>query len=352
MSATNRAQVITKLFKIAKKHYPYVPPVSSRSVLEHMLYACCLENSNNEAADEAFAKLEQQFFDWNEVRVTTVAELAESMKGLVDPDAASVLLKKTLHGVFETYYKFDLDFLKKENLRKTVQQFSKFRGVSPFVVSYAAQVALGGHFIPLDQAMLNLMHVCGVISEDEAAKGKVPGLERTIAKTKGIEFASVVHQMAAAFRKSPHNKDIRAIILKVAADAAERFPKRGGRKKKEEAPVEEAPAKTKATEKPAAKKATAKKATAKKATAKKTTDKKTTAKKVAEKTPVKKAAKTAKKKATTKKAVKKTTKKAAKKTTTKKAARPVKKTTKKKATVTKKAKKKTSTRSLSKKKPR
>ena len=321
MSATNRTQLITKLFKVAKKHYSPIPVVSSRSVLEHMLYACCLENSLDVSADESFAKLEEQFFDWNEVRVTTTTELRESMKGLNDPAAAALLLKKTLHGVFETYYKFDIDFLKKENLRKTVQQFSKFRGVSPFVVSYAAQVALGGHYIPLDKAMLNLMMVVGIISEDEAAKGKVPGLERTIAKNKGVEFASVVHQMASAFQKSPHGKDIRAIILSVAADAKDRFPKRGGRKKVEP----EKPAKTaKATKAPAAKatkeaKPAAKKKTTKKAATKKVAKKATTKKKaVAKKAPAKKA---------------KTTKKTAKKA-------PAKKGTKKKSSTTKLSKKK------------
>ena len=291
--------------------------------MEHMLYSCCLENSLDEAADESFAKLEEQFFDWNEVRVTTTTELHESMKGLNDPAAAALLLKKTLHGVFETYYKFDIDFLKKENLRKTVQQFSKFRGVSPFVVSYTAQVALAGHYIPLDAAMLNLMMVIGIISEDEAAKGKVPGLERTIAKNKGVEFASVVHQMAAAFQKSPHGKDIRAIILSIAADAKDRFPKRGGRKKAEPEKVEKPAKVVKATKKATPTKE-AKPAATKKAA------KKTTAKKVEPKA-AKKA--TTKKKAAAKKA--KTTKKASKKA-------PVKKTTKKKS----------STRKLSKKKPR
>ena len=331
MSATNRAQTINKLFKVARKHYTHMPPASNRGVLEHMLYACCLENSNHEAADEAFAKLEQNFFDWNEVRVTTTNELSESMKGLADPAAASVVLKKSLHGIFETYYKFDIDFLKKENLRKTVQQFSKFRGVSPFVVSYTAQVALGGHFIPLDEAMMTLMYVVGAVTEDEAKKGKVPGLERTIAKTKGIEFASVVHQLAVAFHKSPFNKDIRAIILSIASDANERFPKRGGRKKKvEEAPREAAPKKSAKASK----------------SAKKPAKKKEPAKAVKKKTPAKsakKAAKPAKKKAARKKA---TTKKGARKA-------PARKTTKKKTTAKKKTtRKKSSTRSLSKRKPR
>ncbi len=335
MSASNRAQVINKLFKIAKKHYPQIPPPSSRGVLEHMLYACCLENSHNEAADEAFAKLEENYFDWNEVRVTTTNELCEHVKSLSDPNDAAINLKKTLHGVFETYYKFDIDFLKKENLRKTVQQLSKFRGVSPFIISYTAQVALGGHFIPLDEAMLNLMYVIGAVSEDEAKKAKVPGLERTIAKTKGVEFASVVHQLAAAFHKSPFGKEVRDIILSISADAKDRFPKRGGRKKKEEAE----PQKPKAVAK------TAKSGTAqeKKVAKKKTVKKKAPAKaaKKAPSKPVKKAAKTTKKKTVKKKTTKKTATKKATSSTKKKA--PAKKKT---------TKKKSSSRSLSKKKPR
>ena len=186
MSAKNRADLITKLHKFAKKEFQPVSPPSNRSVIEHMLYGCCLENSTYEAADEAFAKLQENYFDWNEVRVTTASELAELMKGLSDPKKAAVSLKKTLHGIFETYYQFDIDFLKKENLSKAVTQFEKFKGVSPFVVSYAAQNGLGGHSIPLDRSMMLLFYTLGIISEDEATKGRVPGLERTIPKAKGV----------------------------------------------------------------------------------------------------------------------------------------------------------------------
>lgn len=327
MSAANRTQLINKLYKVAKKLYPPVAPPSNRSVLEHMLYACCLENSLSDPADESFAKLEQQYFDWNEVRVTTTNELAESMKGLYSADAAALSVKKTLHGIFETYYKFDLDFLKKENLRKTVQEFGKFRGVSPFIVSYSAQMALGGHSIPLDDAMMQLMYVLGIVTENEASKGKVPGLERTIAKSKGIEFFSCVHQLAAAFHKAPFSKDTRATLLTIASDANDRFPKRGGTKKPE--PVAEKP-----------KKAAAKKEAAKPA-----------AKKSTKKTAPAKVSKAAKKKVTKKKKVVK--KAPAKKKTSRAAA---KSPAKKKKTVAKKAgratKKKSPTRSLSKRKPR
>ena len=360
MSATNRAANINKLFKVAKKHYSPVLPPSNRTVLEHMMFACCLSNAQYEAADESFARLQEQFFDWNEVRVTTAVELAEVMKQQPNPSESAVLIKKTLHGVFETYYNFDLESLRKENLRKTVQQLERFKGVNSFVVSYVAQVALAGHYIPLDQATLNLMVILGIATEAEAAKGKIPGLERTIPKSKGIEFASVVHQLAAAFHKSKFNKDIRNILLSIASDAAERFPKRGGRKKKVADTPDKAAKKSAKSAKPAkTEKAEAKKTTKKKATVKKQpATKKSAAKKkpVTKKTAAKN--KTTKKKAATKKKTVAKKKTAAKKKTTAKKKATAKKKVAKKSTrkpVAKKGaagKKKSATKRLARKKPR
>ena len=323
MSAKNRADLINKLHKVVKKEYDLIKPLSNRTVFEHMLYGCCLENSTFEAADEAFAKLQENFCDWNEVRVTTVDELAESGKNLGNPRDGATSVKQTLYGVFEKYFTYDLDFLKKENLSKAVATFETMKGVTPFVISYVAQNGLGGHSIPIDRSTMSLFYVLGIVSEDEAQKGRVPGLERTIAKSKGVDFFVLMHQLAVDFASTPFSSKVRDKLLLINPDAKERFPKRASKKKPE--PV-----------KKVVKKAAVKKAEPKAAKAtKKTTAKKATAK------PVKKAAKKApaKKKATTKKAAKKVTKKKA-------AGKPAKKTTKK-AT-----KKKSPNKKLAKKKPR
>ena len=332
MSAKQRADLITKLYKFVKKNYQVIDFPSNRTVLEHLIYGCCLENSTFEAADEAFAKLQENYFDWNEIRVTTIAELTEVTKGLGDPPAAGASVKKTLQGVFEHYYQFDLDFLRKENLSKAVLTFQKCRGVSPFVVSHVAQNGLGGHSIPLDTAIMGLFYVLGIVTRDEAFKGKVSGLERTIPKAKGAEFFNLVHQFAVEFANSPFKPAIREKISKLSPIAKDRFPKRG---KKILEPIEpkkpapkpaEAEAEAKPTKKDAAKSKSAK-PVKKKAVAK----------------PAKKA-KAAKKPA--KKGAKKATKKVAKKKVVKKKASK-KKVTKKKAT-----KKKSPSKSIKKRKPR
>ena len=325
MSAKNRADLINKLFKIAKKEYEFIKPASNRNVFEHMLYGCCLENSTHAAADEAFAKLQENFCDWNEVRVTTVDELAETGKGLGSPQENGLSIKQTLYGIFEKYFTYDLDFLKKENLGKSVATFETFKGVTNFVISYVSQNGLGGHSIPIDRSMMSMFYVLGIVTEDEAAKGRVPGLERTIAKSKGVEFFSVVHQMAVAFASSPFSTAVREKLLKINPAAKERFPKRASKKKK----------------------ATAKAEPAKPTAATKTTTATSKVTKKATKKPASKSTKAAK--ATKKVAKKKATKKATKKKATKKA---TKKKATKKAPARKKATKKSATKKLSKKKPR
>jgi endonuclease-3 len=226
MTASNRSSLITKTFKVLKQHYDPISPPADRTVLEHLLYACCLENASPEAADEAFARLQQAFFDWNEIRVTTVTELAETMSSLPDAPAAATRLKRALQHIFEAHYSYDIEALKKQNIGKAAKELAAIRGVTDFGVAYVTQHGLGGHSIPVSEGIIGVLQVIGVISEAEAKKRRVPGLERAIPKSKGVEFASLLHQLGAEFFASPYSSNIRSIVLEIAPDAKGRLPKR------------------------------------------------------------------------------------------------------------------------------
>lgn len=212
MSATNRSKLIAKLHTALKKHYSVPPASPSRPLLEHALYACLLEDCPSELADEGLAKLEQDYFDWNEVRVTTVTELAGVLSSLPDANKAAGRLKSNLQGIFEEFYSFDLDHLKKENLGKAVAKFEKLPGMTPFVLSYIIQHGLGGHSIPIDYSAMVMMLVTGIASQGEASDGRVPGLERAIPKSKGVEFANLLHQPAVALTVDANDKTARALL--------------------------------------------------------------------------------------------------------------------------------------------
>ena len=281
MATSNRAALITKAHKVLKKCYkPVAPP--QRSILDTILYGCCLENAPYEVADRAFASLADTFFDWNEIRVCTVGELAEAIPKHPHAETAASNVRRILQAVFEDRYQFDLESLRKENLGAATKKLQGFDGMTPFVASYVVQSALGGHSIPIDQAALDVLLVLDIISEAEAAKQTVPGLERAITKTKGVEFGSLLHQLAVDYMANPNSAAVQKVLLQINEDAKERLPKRGA-KAKAEAAATEAEAKEAAKEEPAK-------------PARKTAKKKTAAAKSAKADKAEKADKPAKKK--------------------------------------------------------
>lgn len=228
MATTNRPALIKKTHRVLKQHYKPVA-AEPRPLLEQLLFACCLENTAYPLAEKTYNSLKASFFDWNEIRVSTVTELAEAMSGLPNPAAAAANVKRVLQGVFETTYSFDLEALKKQNIGVGIKKLEKLQGSAAFVVAYGTQTALGGHSIPLDLAALETLYVLGIATEKEAHTGTVAGLERTIQKNKGIEFASLLHQLAAEFHNNSQSPNVRKVLLSIAADAKDRLPKRGAK---------------------------------------------------------------------------------------------------------------------------
>ena len=242
MSTSNRASLLNKTHKVLKRTYKVSPPTKSeQELLESLLFAACLENARFEPAQQAFDKLRGAFFDWNEIRVSTVKELAEVMPELAEPVAAAARVKGILQSVFESDYSFDLEHLKKQNIGAAAKRLQKLQGATPFVVSYATQMSLGGHSIPIDKGTLGALYVLGVISEAEAKAGNVPGMERAIPKSKGQEFGLLLHELGADFFATPFSPSVRELLLSIAPDAKQRFPKRASKKPPPE-PAEPAPA--------------------------------------------------------------------------------------------------------------
>lgn len=382
MATTNRAQLLTRLQKAVRKAYKQVPVQTDRPVMEHLLFACLLEDAQQQPAEDALAAVADAFFDWNEVRVTTIGELAEMMPMLPDPEAAARRLRETLQSVFESVYSFDLEAYRKLNLGHASNKLEQLKGTTGFTVGYVVQMALGGHTIPLGRGTLSALQVVGIIDEKEAAKGVVPGLERLVPKAKGAEFASILHQLGADFFANPYDTSVHAILLEISPECKPNLPKKLTKRqrdailRKQQKEEEEAAAKLAAEKAAAAKKVADEKAAVKaaeRAAAKKVADvKKAAAKKVADekraaakkisdakKAVAKKAAdakKAAAKKAAAKKAGAKksaTTKRSAaaaktvgkKKSSAKKGKAAATKKTKKKPAATTKAKKNSATKS-------
>jgi endonuclease-3 len=224
MPALNRASLIAKTHKVLKQHYDVHKPEKDYPLLEQLLFACCLENAPFALAEKVYHRLTSNFFDWNEVRVSTVNELAEVMKDLPEPSVAASNLKKVLQGVFESTYSFDLEPLKKQNISQGIKRLQSIEGVTPFVQAFAVQRGLDGHSIPLDRGALEVLMILGIATPPEAAAGQVTGLERAIPKNKGVEFGDLLHQLGADYVATPHSPNVKKIFTAINPQAV--IPKR------------------------------------------------------------------------------------------------------------------------------
>lgn len=225
MATTNRAALLTKAHKVLKKHYS-APPVSTRPLLEELLFACCLENARGEAAHKAYATLCESFFDWNEVRVSSIRELASVLSALPEPDRVADAIKRTLQGVFDKTYTFELEALRKLAMGKATAMLEGF-GVSPFALAHVTLTVLEGSAFPLDRGSLEALIVIGVLTEAEAAKGSFGSIERAIPKNKRHEFVALLHELGAELVANPYSTNLHKILLEIAPDAKGRLPKRG-----------------------------------------------------------------------------------------------------------------------------
>jgi endonuclease-3 len=201
MPATmNKQELLAKALKVFEKRYPVPAEADPRPVLEELLYAVCREGGTPEAADAAFRKLKGSFFDWNEVRVSTVPEVADALAGLPDRGRKAQRIVEILQYVFEMYYSFDLGDLDKKGLKQAGKQLTRISGANDYSVAWVTQRALGGHALPLDEPTLRVLRRLRVVEPDagnddpEAVRG---GVEHVVPKAKDAVFTDGFARFAA-----------------------------------------------------------------------------------------------------------------------------------------------------------
>src|SRR5439155_20579492 len=109
--------------------------------------------------------LRERFFDWNEIRVSSVRELEDAFAGLADVEPRCQRLIAFLQEVFETTFSFDLDGLLQEGLKQAAKQLSRYQAHNEYVGAWVMQRSLGGHAIPLDPPTLRCSRRLGLLDD-------------------------------------------------------------------------------------------------------------------------------------------------------------------------------------------
>jgi endonuclease-3 len=168
-----------------------------RPVLEQFIYGLCRQSATPDQAERAYRYLREHFFDWNEVRVSSVRELEEAFEGMSDAEARAQRVTAFLQEVFETTFSFDLEGLQKKGLKQAAKQLARYQAADDYVTSWVVQRSLGGHAIPLDPPTLRCVRRLGLIDTgaDELETVR-SSLEHLIPKAKGAQFTDLISNLA------------------------------------------------------------------------------------------------------------------------------------------------------------
>lgn len=199
-ATTNKQQILGTVQTALKKKYP-VPAAdeSERPVLDEVLYAIVREAATPAEADAAFARMKSAFFDWNEIRVSTIPEVTAVLEPVADAGGKAVRLVEFLQEHFERTYSFSLDGLEKKGLKDAAKQLARYKnhGVNDFALAWVTQRTLGGHAVPLDEPSLRVLRRLGAIDADEEDLSAVrSSVEHYVPKAKGPEFTDLLIQHA------------------------------------------------------------------------------------------------------------------------------------------------------------
>lgn len=210
-TATHKQRVLNRILTALKRDVPAAEP-ETRPVLEQLLYAICREGAPRERADKAFRALQHNFFDWNEVRVSSTRELVEVLGPLPDAELRAYRMISLLQELFETTYAFELESLHKKGLKQAQKQLERYQGANPFAVSYTLQVGLAGHALPVDADMQRTLRRLELIDDEPVTEPPSPpseafqgSLEHLVPKARGPIFCELVSGLAQQFchDKSP-----------------------------------------------------------------------------------------------------------------------------------------------------
>jgi endonuclease-3 len=197
MATQSKTQLLTNIHTLLKRRYkPKAEPDAARlSVLKAVVYGICHEDTTREQANQALSRFEDEFFDWNELRVSSLEEIQESLAGIPDPDGRAQRIRRFLRQLFNRTYGFTLDSLAKKPLKealKVLQTYDAF--ASDYVTATVIQQALGGHAIPIDKPAQRVLERVGVSDCEIPALRSM--LERAVPKNRGTEFLDLIEDLA------------------------------------------------------------------------------------------------------------------------------------------------------------
>ena len=197
MSQSPKVRLVQRVFTLLRKKYGAPEKTEPLPVLETVIVTILADGTTTERAAAIFKRLKQNYFDWNEVRVSATVELQDQLSELPDAEHRAARLKSALKFIFETTYGFDLESLTKVPMKEVAKRFEKLPHVSDYLVNRVIRDGLGGTAMPLDTSAVRVLTRVGLIDDKNPPAVLSASLARQIPRARNVEFCHVLSELAA-----------------------------------------------------------------------------------------------------------------------------------------------------------
>ncbi len=199
MASQSKAQFLNEIHTLLKKRYKPKPErgPARLTVLEAVIYGICHEGTTREQANQSLSRFKDDFFDWNEVRVSSLEEIQNTLAGLPDAELRAQRLRRFLRQLFEKTYAFTLEALTKKPLKESLKTLAEYEAFgSDYVEATVVSQALGGHAIPVDPPTRRALVRLGIAETETDDASLRSLLERAVPKNRGPEFVDLLEDLA------------------------------------------------------------------------------------------------------------------------------------------------------------
>ena len=169
-------------------------------LVHEMVFSMVLWESTLENAVRAMERVQEQFVDYNELRVCFPKEI-EAMLGSRYPRAEdrSVRLIGALRRVFADHQKLSLAHLREMNKRDAREYLDSFEMLPRFVISRVMLLGLDAHAFPIDAKITRALHKAKLIKGSKNPDTVSSTLERAIRANQTLETYTRLERWLVAF---------------------------------------------------------------------------------------------------------------------------------------------------------
>lgn len=180
------AKKFTTLWKKIKAAQPN--PLPALAPIDLIVVSFLEWNSTRSQALRARGKLMAELIDLNDLRVSHQEELVRLI-GVNYPRAAERVARmhEVLHEVYLREHGMSLDGIEGKTKKVVKTYIDTLPGITPYVASQVLLLGFGGHAVPVDDRMVELLRAEGCVDEEATVEEVSAFLERQIKAADAVE---------------------------------------------------------------------------------------------------------------------------------------------------------------------